>query len=291
MPRLHDGLLVLDAALAQQTGRGQSCVPFALDDIPLNVLLELDRRPVIAHRGGGARAPENTLEAMRLAIADGAEGLEFDVRLSADGEVVVIHDPTVDRTTDGTGAVERMTLAEMTSLDAGFRFTARPLDPMTTTKHSIPMLDEVLQSFPGVPLLIEIKNPLAASATRWLIEKYGAEDRCLVDSFSSTALNVFRDSRIARGAGRSGVIGLLARSFTGAPSPMPGDVSALSIPRTYHGVPLPVRHLAETMRSARKPIHIWTVNDPDEARAMWGLGASGIITDDVPLILAGRSRQ
>jgi glycerophosphoryl diester phosphodiesterase len=262
-----------------------------LDDIPLNVLLELDRRPVIAHRGGGARAPENTLEAMRLAIADGADGLEFDVRLSADGEVVVIHDPTVDRTTDGTGAVQKMTLAELKSLDAGFRFTARPPDPVTRTKHRIPTLDEVLQNFPGVPLLIEIKNPIAASATRRLIENHAAEDQCLIDSFSSTALNVFRGSRIAKGAGRSGVIGLLARSFTGVPSPVPADVSALSIPRTYHGVPLPVRHLAGTLRSARKPTHIWTVNHPDEARAMWGLGASGIITDDVPVILAARFRQ
>ena len=255
----------------------------------MNVLLELDRRPVIAHRGGSARAPENTLEAMRFAIANGADGLEFDVQLSADGEVVVIHDPTVDRTTDGTGGVERMTLAELTSLDAGFRFSARPLGPVTAIKHRIPTLDEVLQSFPGIPLLIEIKVPLGASATRRLIEKHGAEDRCLVDSFSSTALNVFRDSSIARGTGRSGVIGLLARSFTGSPSPVPGDVSALSIPRTYHGVPLPVRHLARTMRSARKPTHIWTVNGPDEAREMWALGASGIITDDVPVILAARS--
>lgn len=257
----------------------------------MNILIELDRRPVIAHRGGGARAPENTLEAMRLAIADGADGLEFDVRLSADGEVVLIHDPTVDRTTDGTGAVERMTLAELRSLDAGFRFSARPLDPVTTIKHRIPTLDAVLRSFPGVPLLIEIKAPLAASATRRLIEKHGAENRCLVDSYSSTALNVFRNSRIARGTGQSGVIRLLARSFTGAPSPVPGDVSALSIPRTYHGVPLSVRHLVGIMRSARKPTHIWTVNHPDEARAMWGLGASGIITDDVPVILAARSRQ
>ena len=64
---------------------------------------------------------------MRFAIANGADGLEFDVQLSADGEVVVIHDPTVDRTTDGTGAVERMTLAELTSLDAGFRFSGQPL--------------------------------------------------------------------------------------------------------------------------------------------------------------------
>jgi len=158
------------------------------------------------------------------------------------------------------------------------------------TKHRIPTLDAVLRSFPGIPLLIEIKAPLAASGARRLIEKHGAEDRCLVDSYSSTALNVFRDSRIAKGASRSGVMGLLARSFMGAPSPVPGDVSALSIPRTYNGVPLPVRHLARTMRSAGKPTHIWTVNDPDEARAMWGMGASGIITDDVPVILAGRSR-
>ena len=257
-------------------------------DTAVNVLLELDRRPVIAHRGGGARAPENTIEAMRLAIADGADGLEFDVRLSADGEVVVIHDPTVDRTTDGTGAVERMTLAELISLDAGFRFSARPLDPVTTLRYRIPTLDEVLRNCPGIPLLIEIKSPLAASATRRLIEKHGAEERCLVDSFSATALEVFRDSRIARGAGRSGAIALLARSFMGVPSPVRSDISALCIPRTYRGVPLPVRHLAGVMRSARKPTHIWTVNHPDEARAMWGLGASGIISDDVPMILAAR---
>jgi len=259
-----------------------------LYDTAVNVLLELDRRPVIAHRGGGARAPENTLEAMRLAIADGADGLEFDVQLSADGEVVVIHDSTVDRTTGGTGAVERMTLAELISLDAGFRFSARPPDPVTTLRHRIPTLDEVFRSFPGIPLLIEIKAPLAASATRRLIEKHGAEDWCLVDSFSSTVLDVFRDSRIARGAGRSGAIGLLARSFMGVTSPVRSDVSALCIPRTYRGVPLPVRHLAGVMRSARKPTHIWTVNHPDEARAMWGLGASGIISDDVPTILAAR---
>jgi glycerophosphoryl diester phosphodiesterase len=254
----------------------------------LNALLDLDRRPVIAHRGGRARAPENTLEAMRLGVADGADGLEFDVRLSADGEVVVIHDPTVDRTTDGTGAVERMTLAELRSLDAGFRFTARRADHATTTEARIPTLDEVLRTFPGVPLLIEIKTPLAASETRRLIEKHGAESRCLVDSFTSTALKVFRGSRIARGAGRSEIVRLFARSITGAPSPVPSDVSALSIPRKYYGLPLPVKYLAGIMRSALKPSHIWTVNHPGEARAMWELGASGIITDDVPLILAAR---
>ena len=252
------------------------------------MLLELDRRPVIAHRGGAARAPENTLEAMRLGIADGADGLEFDVRLSADGEVVVIHDATVDRTTDGAGSVERMTLSELRSLDAGFRFNAGPPDPARKIKYRIPTLDEVLRSFPGIPLIIEIKAPLAASETRRLIEKHGADGRCLVDSFSSTALTVFRGSRIARGAGRSGVAAMVAKSCTGARSPVPEYVSALCIPQTYYGVPLPVKRLAAIMRSAGRPTHIWTVNRPEEARAMWGLGASGIITDNVPLILAAR---
>jgi glycerophosphoryl diester phosphodiesterase len=254
----------------------------------VNILLELEQRPVIAHRGGRARAPENTLEAMRLGIVDGADALEFDVRLSSDGEVVVIHDPTVDRTTDGTGSVERMTLAELKSLDAGFRFRAQRFDPVTTLKPRIPTLDEVLLSFPGIPLLIEIKTPLAAAETRRLIEKHGAEALCLVDSFASTALKPFRKSRIARGAGRSELIRMLARSFTRGPSPVPDEVSALSIPQTYYGLPLPVRRFAQIMRSARKPTHIWTVNNPDEARAMWKLGASGIITDNVPAILAAR---
>lgn len=254
----------------------------------MSVLLELDRRPVIAHRGGAARAPENTLEAMRLGIADGADGLEFDVRLSADGEVVVIHDATVDRTTDRAGAVERMTLSELRSLDAGFRFNAGPPDPARKIEYRIPTLDEVLRSFPEIPLIIEIKAPLAASATRRLIEKHAAEDRCLVDSFSSAALTVFRGSRIARGAGRSAVAAMLAKWCTGARSPVPDYVSALCIPPIYYGAPLPVKRLAQIMRAAGKPVHIWTVNQVDEARAMWKLGASGIITDDVPAILLAR---
>ena len=254
----------------------------------MNILLELDRRPVIAHRGGRARAPENTLEAMRLGIADGADAIEFDVRLSADGEVVVIHDPTVDRTTDGVGAVEGKPLTELKSLDAGVRFDARRREASTASKARIPTLEEVLRTFSAIPLLIEIKTRVAAAPTRRLIEKYGAEDRCLVDSFSSDALNAFRGSRIAFGAGRSELVRMLTRSFSGSASPVPEYVSALALPRSYYAVPLPVARFARVMRSAGKPTHIWTVNRADEARAMWKLGATGIITDDVPVILAAR---
>ena len=86
-------------------------------------LADAGRRIVIAHRGGARRAPENTLVALTGAEALGAEAVELDVRLSGDGEVVVIHDPTVDRTTDGTGRVGRFTAAALGRLDAGARFT------------------------------------------------------------------------------------------------------------------------------------------------------------------------
>jgi glycerophosphoryl diester phosphodiesterase len=255
----------------------------------VNVLFDVKARPVIAHRGGRARAPENTLEAMQLGIADGGDAIEFDVRLSADGEVVVIHDAAVDRTTNGSGAVARMTLAGLRSLDAACGFRRTQAHPVARRACRIPTLVEVLESFPGTPLIIEVKAPAGSSPTRALIEKHGAEDRCLVDSFHSNALAVFRGSRIGRGASRNGVVRLLAGSFLHTRSLLAVELSALCIPRKYHGLPLPVRRLAAVLRSSGKPTHIWTVNDPGEALEMWGLGASGIITDDVPAILAARA--
>jgi glycerophosphoryl diester phosphodiesterase len=252
------------------------------------VLFDVDARPVIAHRGGSARGPENTIEAMRLGIAEGADAIELDVHLCSDGEVVVIHDPTVDRTTEGRGAVDCMTLADLRSLDAACRFSG--VEPQSPGRRPcrIPTLSEVLESFPRTPFIIEVKTPAVSIQTRALIEKHGAEDRCFVDSFHSNAVDVFRGSRIAHGASRTGVARLIARSFLHAPAPLGGDVSALCIPRRYRGWPLPLKRLSAYLRSAGKPIHIWTVNDPREALELWELGVSGIITDQVPAIVAAR---
>lgn len=252
------------------------------------VLFDVDARPVIAHRGGSARGPENTIEAMQLGIAEGADAIELDVHLCSDGEVVVIHDATVDRTTEGSGAVDCMTLADLRSLDAACRFSG--LEPQSPGRRPcrIPSLSEVLESFPRTPLIIEVKTPAASIQTRALIEKHGAENRCLVDSFHSNALEVFRGSRIAHGASRTGVIRLIARSFLNMRRSLAAEASALCIPRTYRGLPLPVKRLAALLRLAGKPTHIWTVNEPGEALEMWDLGASGIITDEVPAIIAAR---
>jgi len=254
----------------------------------VNVLFDVDARPVIAHRGGRARAPENTLEAMQLGIAEGADAIELDVHLCADGEVVAIHDATVDRTTEGSGAVERMTLTNLRSLDAACRFSGVQPHPAVRRPCRIPTLAEVFESFPTTPLIIEVKTPAVSIQTRILIEKHSAEDRCLVDSLHSNALDVFRGSRIAYGPSRNGVIRLLARSLLPTRATLAVEFRALCIPRTYRGLPLPIKRLASLTRSAGKPTHIWTVNDPGKALEMWGLGANGIITDEVPAILAAR---
>jgi glycerophosphoryl diester phosphodiesterase len=255
----------------------------------VNVLFEIDARPVVAHRGGLARAPENTLEAMRLGIAEGADAIELDVHLCADGEVVVIHDATVDRTTDGSGAVDRMSLADLRSLDASCRFTGADSHPAVARPCRVPTLAEVLESFPRTPLIIEVKTRAASLQTRALLEKHGAEDRCLVDSLYAEALAVFRGSRIARGPSRNGVARLIVRSVLQSGALRNVEPSALCIPRTYRGFALPVKRLTALMRAAGKPVHIWTVNDPREAIELWGLGVSGIITDDVPAIRAARA--
>src|SRR5215212_7629564 len=127
------------------------------------------RRPVggewpvnLAHRGASDIAPENTIEAFRLAVEAGAGGLELDVHITRDGRLVVIHDATVDRTTGGTGAVSGMTIDELRGLDAGYKFSpeAGPTRPYRGRGVRVPTLDEVLEEFPGVAVNIDIKAGL-----------------------------------------------------------------------------------------------------------------------------------
>jgi glycerophosphoryl diester phosphodiesterase len=253
----------------------------------MNILLDVAARPVVAHRGGSLAAPENTIEAMELAVSRGADALELDVRLSADGEVVVIHDPRVDRTTDGRGEVARMTLAQLRELDAGAReSTPASWIPSLRRPCRIPMFDEILTRFTEIPLIIELKVALASAQTRSLIEKHDAQSRCFVASFAPEAMYAFRGSKIAVGATRPQAMKLLAGAITGL-SFVP-DFDALFISLRYRGFRLPMRRILAATRRAGKPTHVWTINDGERARKLWLMGASGIVTDDVPGALAAR---
>ena len=256
----------------------------------MNILLDPDARPVIGHRGNRAHAPENTIESLAQAVAAGADAVEFDVRVTADGIIVVHHDPTVNRTTDGSGEIARKTFAELRELDAGARFTrdGGKTFPYRGKGHRIPSFDEVLEAFPSTALLIEIKTPLAAVGVKNAIEQHKAEDRCLVDSFSRDALRVFKDSRIAHGAA-SGDVARLMREILFGMRITPMDYRALCVPLSYNGLPLPVRRFARVAPKYNCRVHVWTVNSPAVAKDLWINGVNGIITDDPALMLGLRS--
>jgi glycerophosphoryl diester phosphodiesterase len=253
-------------------------------------LLDPSRQPIVGHRGNAAHAPENTLESFRQALALGADCIELDVHLSADGVAVVIHDATLDRTTNLTGAVHTLTADRIRSADAGARFTRDGRNyPYRGQGLRIPTFEEVLREFPDTPLLIELKTPHASAETRRLIERYGAQSRCIVESFDARALDVFRGSAVPIGASSSDVKRLLHRALTRWPvRSLP--YSVMCIPRWLRGVRVPIASLVAVTRPAGCLVHVWTINDPAVARGLWRVGVHGIVSDDPGLMLEARSR-
>ena len=246
----------------------------------MSILLDAAARPVIGHRGNRAHAPENTIESFAQAVAAGADAIEFDVHVSADGIPVVHHDPTLDRTTDGSGEIARLTWTALRRVDAGAKFTKDGKNfPYRGAGHRIPRFEEVVEAFPSTPLLIEIKAPLASVEVRRIIEERKAAERVLVDSFRPGALTVFRNSGIPVGASRDGIARILRESLGGKPLGQP-EFSAMCTPLSYYGFPLPVKRFARVARGYDVRVHVWTVNDVKVARELWNAGVNGIISDE-----------
>ena len=257
----------------------------------MHPLLDLTSRPVVGHRGNSAHAPENTLESFRQAVSLGVDALEFDVRLTRDGEIVVIHDPTVTRTTGASGAVADMTLADLRRLDAGATFTTNGSRafPYRGRGIGISTLAEVLAAFPDVPLLIEVKVVEAARPTCDVITGAGAKDRCIAASFAPEALIPFARAGIPISSPPASIVpmcvpALLGRRYTSL------SFQAMSLPRVFRGIPVPLRALARATEPAGVPLHVWTVNDAAVALRLWRAGVRGILSDDPAAILRARER-
>jgi glycerophosphoryl diester phosphodiesterase len=247
--------------------------------------IDLPRPIIIAHRGDKAHAPENTLAAFKLAAENGADAIEFDVKLTADGRVIVLHDPTVDRTTNGTGKISQLPLAEVKELDAGRRFSE------LFRGERIPTLDEVFETV-GEQLHINIE--LTNYATPFdslvpkvvdLVKKHGLQNRMLFSSFFARNLQMTRLllPDVPRGLlCMRGRLGAWARMFSWR-----GDFFAL---HPYFTDTNP--GLVDRVHSAGKRVHVWTVNPEEDLKRMVGLGVDAIITDDpaLALQLLGRSR-
>jgi glycerophosphoryl diester phosphodiesterase len=248
---------------------------------PAHILLDTTRRLIIGHRGAAAHAPENTLPSFRLAERAGADALELDVHLSADGVPVVIHDPTLLRTAGRDLAVANESFARLRDADAGSRFTrdGGRTFPWRGRGIQIPSLEEVATSFPQMPLLIELKVLGAGDAVRRVLWAAGALHRSLLVSFDQRAVGGFRDGTTVTGAGRTEMITLLARSLVRRlPARVP--YQAIFVPRRYWGLGIPPAPFARAGRELGIAVHTWVENDPVVARDLWSMGITGIVTDD-----------
>lgn len=249
-----------------------------------NPLLDPNARLVIAHRGNRVAAPENTLESLRQAVALGADAVEFDVRMTRDGVPVVLHDPDLDRTTDGHGRVARFTFDEIRTLNAAARFTGAGAE-----RHSIPALEEVLDRFRDLPLVIEVKELAAVESTERMVRKFDAQNRVLVGSSHHSVMSRFYRSGLASCASMRDAVALIPFALLSI-TPAKPRYDVLSLTPHYHGISIPVAAMARIAKRVGVPTHVWTVNDPAEAAELWGAGVAGLVTDDPAAILRTRTR-
>jgi len=246
-------------------------------------------RPMVyAHRGGAALAPENTLVAFETGLAAGADGIELDVRLSLDGVAVVMHDPTLERTTDGCGPVDAWTAAELAALDAGCRFERDGAFPFRGRGVGVPSLRDVLDRHRRTSLIVELKSsdPRLARAVVDDIHAAGATDRVTVGSFQTGALDAVRalDPAMRTGADtdsvRHGVDGLRAKPA----------FDAFQVPEVSAGVRIVTPEFIARAHGAGVSVLVWTVNRADDMRRLLDWGVDGLITDRpdlaVPLVRA-----
>jgi glycerophosphoryl diester phosphodiesterase len=256
------------------------------------ILLDPSAHPVIGHRGASAEAPENTLPSFLRAIEQGADAIELDVHVTADDVPVVMHDPTVMRTTSGAGTIAAMSWRKVQELDAGARFTpdGGATYPYRERGVRVPSVEQVLGAIPpGLPLIIEVKALHAQWALRRVLERFKAAERCIVASFETGALEAFSEPPFASGASRREVVELMARTLAGMP-PSRARYRAICPPTEYYGVPIPMGLIIRGARRLGAPVHVWTVDRPAEARRLWQQDVNGIISNAPRVILEERAR-
>ncbi|GAB4546237.1 MAG: glycerophosphodiester phosphodiesterase family protein [Anaerolineales bacterium] len=239
---------------------------------------------ILAHRGDCAHAPENTLPAFEQAAQKGADGVELDAKLTADGQVVIIHDSIVNRTTNGKGKVSALTLDQIRQLDAGAWFDSK------FSGAQVPLLEEVFETL-GKTRLINIELTNYATPKDDLVEKicilinkHSNHKQIIFSSFFPSNLKFAAAllPNIPRGLlAMPGALGVWARSF----GFMFGDYAALHPHRSNVS-----REQIQRAHRLNRRIHTWTVNDPQEALRLKDWGIDGLITDDPQTLVAALRR-
>ena len=250
------------------------------------------RPRVFAHRGGSALAPENTLAAFELGLRAGADGVELDVHLSADGVPVVVHDPTLDRTTDASGPVAARTAAELARVDAGWHFPGGRGDfPFRRQGLGIPTLRDVLLRHRGVPIIIEMKIDSEAMGRRVAddIRAAGAEASACAAGYGRSSAAAVRRAlpEAATSACHAEVRLAVYRSWAGWPVTRP-PFGGYQVPEYAGRIRIVSPRFIRHAHAAGLDVQVWTVDDEGDMRRLLGWGADALISNRPDLAVSVR---
>ena len=238
---------------------------------------------IYAHRGGAALRPENTVAAFDHGLSCGADGLELDVHLSRDGIVMVHHDATLERTTDGRGPLAAYGADELERLDAGYTFRAEGGEcPYRGRGLRMPRLAAVLSRYRGIPLIVELKDPSPELARRTLAEVRAAAaiEGVVIGSFHRRALQTVRgeEPSIRTGSSREETRWALYRSRLRVPLRR-APFQEFQVPEAAGGTTVVTPRFVRDAHRAGLPVKVWTVNDPADMRRLVAWGVDALITD------------
>jgi glycerophosphoryl diester phosphodiesterase len=262
----------------------------------------LERRVLaFAHQAGEKEGPSSTLWAIERALSLGATGIELDVHATADGELVVGHDPTLDRTTNGSGAIAKTTREEISRLDNAYWFVpgeatvrGRPAEQYAfrgrapaDRRFAVAALDDVLEMTAGTVVNLDIKQtapavePYEEALARTLAAHHRRDD-VIVASFLDAAIERFSQCapHVATSLGQNAIVGFVQAVARGEqPDPSLGRHAAIQVPPSFLGVELVSARFVEAAHALGLAVHVWTIDEPGEMERLCGLGVDGIMSD------------
>lgn len=249
----------------------------------------------IAHRGGAALAPEETLVAFTNAEKVGANMFEYDVHITKDGHLIASHDPTVDRITTGSGRINELTLTEIKQFDAGEKFVdlkgGRPYKDKGVTLATV---EEIFQHFPYMPAVIELKdtnNPVYYEAMvqeMWrLIQQYNMQDKVIIASFDHAINQRFQEisnGQVAIGGGESEAQRYIVKLLLRLNGIIRTDAQAFQLPLEQHNIDLTQRNIIKGSQRLGIDVYYWTINDDATMRQLIRRDVDGIMSDNPALL-------
>ncbi len=253
---------------------------------------------VYAHMGGDGIWPGDTLYAYDQAVTLGVDAFDMDAHITKDGQIVLIHDENIDRTTNGSGQVDELSLAELKKLDAAYWWSndGGKTYPYRDKRISIPGLEEVFQKYPQMRYLIEIKltrTPIARPLCD-LIHRYQLQDKVIIASFHDDAMKTFRETcpDVATSAAKNEVLAFVLLSKIGLSGLISPQYQALQVPfetSESYGIPIITPNFIKAAHAKNIRVETWTLDDPELFKTYMDWGLDGVDTDRPDLILQGLS--